>query len=317
MNPLKSWRFKGLIQKVLSTTPGGIHANDLLQKHLGGLKRFDQNISAKVRDWVGIIALARGASTRSLPESTVLEIGSGWYPTLPICFSLCGVKKITTVDLNQHMNAQLTFKALQSLSNHIEDISSAAGVPMAIVQSRYDEFSSTRTLNELLEVARIEYLAPADAARLPSVPNSSLDIVYSNSVLEHVPRDVIPSIMTETRRTLKDDGLMIHAVACNDHYAHFDRSISFVNYLSYDKDQWQFWNNSLQFQNRMRAPEFLEMADRCGFRVLHEARAIRPGTREALATMRVSREFAHFSVEDLAATTVDFVARKKITAPSQ
>ena len=117
-------------------------------------------------------------------------------------------------------------------------------------------------------------------------------------------------MMQEASRVLKNDGLMVHAVACNDHYAHFDRSISFVNFLAFNEEQWKLWNNPIQFQNRMRAPEFLDIARGCGFRIVHEARAVRPGTREALRTMRIAREFEHFSTEDLAATTVDFVARK-------
>jgi len=77
MNPLKRWRVKGLIQKTLSMAPGGVHANDFLQKRLGGLKRFDENIAAKVGDWIGIVELLRKASPRDLRGSTVLEIGSG------------------------------------------------------------------------------------------------------------------------------------------------------------------------------------------------------------------------------------------------
>ena len=183
-------------------------------------------------------------------------------------------------------------------------------MPIALVQDRYNTLASCGTLDALLSAAHIEYLAPADATRLVSIPHSTFDLVYSNSVLEHVPRDVIISMMQEASRVLKNDGLMVHAVACNDHYAHFDRSISFVNFLAFNEEQWKLWNNPIQFQNRMRAPEFLDIARGCGFRIVHEARAVRPGTREALRTMRIAREFEHFSTEDLAATTVDFVARK-------
>jgi hypothetical protein len=41
-----------------------------------------------------------------------------------------------------------------------------------------------------------------------------------------------------------------------------------------------------------------------------KARDIRPGIREALAEMRVAPMFRHYSPDDVASTTVDFVAGK-------
>jgi hypothetical protein len=43
----------------------------------------------------------------------------------------------------------------------------------------------------------------------------------------------IPPIMREAHRVLKDGGLCVHAVACNDHYAFFHESISFVNFVQF------------------------------------------------------------------------------------
>jgi hypothetical protein len=49
--------------------------------------------------------------------------------------------------------------------------------------------------------------------------------MFSNSVMEHVPRDAI--------RT----GISIHSVNCGDHYAYFDRSITAINYLRFSDRQ--------------------------------------------------------------------------------
>jgi ubiquinone/menaquinone biosynthesis C-methylase UbiE len=190
-------------------------------------------------------------------------------------------------------------------------IAEKSNQPASRVRDIYQELSRETSLEGLLSAARISYRAPQDAASLKDIPDESLDMVFSNSVLEHIPGQVIGQIVRESWRVLKRDGLTVHAVACNDHYAHFDRSISFINFLKYPAGRWQFWNNPLNYQNRLRAPDFIRLVDSNGFEILHEARVVRPGTREALSKMVVAPEFRSYRAEDLIATTVGFVARKQ------
>jgi SAM-dependent methyltransferase len=244
-----------------------------------------------------------------------LEVGTGWYPTLPMAFALVGAGRIYTVDINRHLKGDWTFRMLRALERHLPKIAKAGKLPLEEVQATYERFCQTTTGPELLAAAAIEYHAPEDAANLVMLADGSVDLEYSNSVMEHVPGHVIADIMRESCRVLKNDGLALHAIACNDHYAHFDKSISFVNYLQFSERQWRFWNNSLQYQNRLRAPDFLKLARENGLEILYEARHVRPGTREALATMKLAPEYAFHSREDVEATSIDFVARKT-RAPS-
>ena len=182
--------------------------------------------------------------------------------------------------------------------------------PAGAVREMFNRLIKTDRLDQLLVAADVRYHAPQDAAKLDWIPDGSVDMVYSNSVFEHILPAKIVGLMREAWRVLKPDGLMVHAVACNDHYAHFDKNISFVNYLQYSERQWRFWNSRLHYQNRLRASDFIKCAQDSGFRILHQARAIRPGTREALSRMRIAPQFHRYDPDDLAATTVDFVAAK-------
>jgi SAM-dependent methyltransferase len=309
---IRQWRVKGLIQQFLSLMPAGERINDRLQSTVGDLRNFEGNIGLKVSDWTGIMAYLREVRRNNLEGQTVLEIGTGWYPTLPVCFALAGARCIYTVDLTPHLNAQQTLRMLNALEPQLGRIAEFSGRQPAAVEQTYEQLRKAGNLKRLLEVANIRYHAPQDAANLDWMPAGSVDIVYSNSVFEHVVPSVIPVIMREAWRVLQNNGLMVHAVACNDHYAHFDKRISFINYLQYSDRQWRLWNNRLNYQNRLRAPEFIKFAKDCGFRILHEARAIRPGTREALSKIRLAPEFTGYSPDDLAATTVDFVAAKTV-----
>ncbi len=136
-----------------------------------------------------------------------------------------------------------------------------------------------------------------------------MDVVFSNSVLEHVPTDAILRIMRETRRILRKGGLAIHSANCGDHYAYFDRSITPANYLTYPERQWSKWNNRLLYQNRLRPSDFIDLAEQSGLRiVLHKSKP-NPQVLSVLPTLAIAPEFLRYPPEQLASTSIDFVAQ--------
>ncbi len=303
------WRLKGAIQKALSLLPGGTALNSQLQLRLGDLRNFDKNVDVKVAgDWTTLMGYLRRAEV-PVAGLDILEIGSGWHPALPLCFSLAGVRSCATYDIVRHMSPELTFRTLARLEAHLGAIAAAAGLNRARVDWAYAELKQARTLEKLLELARIRYVAPGDASQT-GLPEASIDMVYSNSVLEHVHPSILPKLMVESMRILRPGGVAAHCVACNDHYAHFDRNISFVNFLRYGAGEWKLWNNDLNYQNRLRQSDFLRAASSAGLELVQTNTTIRRGVKEALASMRVAPEFGHYSQEDLATTSVDFIGRK-------
>jgi hypothetical protein len=305
----RHWRIKGVVQKALSFLPGGVRLNTALQRMVGELRAPEANFDAKLGDWQGLMALLAAAGRRSVDGAVMVEVGTGWYPTNPLLFALAGAREVHTYDIVRHLDEGLTRRLLAHLDARAARIAATAGVPVDAVEARIARWRAARGLDALLAEAGIRYHAPGDA-RATGLPDGAVDIVFSNSVLEHVDPALLPSLMAESRRLVGARGLAVHAVACNDHYAHFDRAISFVNYLRYDDAVWARWNNPLNYQNRLRAPDFIAAARAAGLEVVHEERAVRPGTREALAAMPVAARFAHYTPDDLAATTVNFAARR-------
>jgi SAM-dependent methyltransferase len=302
------WQLKGLVQKSLSFAPGGRCLNDCLQRRFGELRHFERHIAGKVEDWKLSLRYLKDVEF-DVRGKTVVEIGSGWQPSHPICFYLSGVKRVKTYDTVRHLDADLTFRMLAALEVHLDSIAEACGDPVEKVRQRHRELLRARDVHELLSRAQVDYNAPADA-RASRLAPGSVDLVYSNSVMEHVPKSKIRELMGESKRILRPGGLALHNVACNDHYSNVDRRISAVNYLRYSESQWAKWNNSLLYQNRLRAPEFAELAAAGGLEVIYAQTAVRSGTREALAAFKVAPEFRRFSPEELVITTVDFIAKK-------
>jgi SAM-dependent methyltransferase len=155
----------------------------------------------------------------------------------------------------------------------------------------------------------IDYRAPADATRTGFDPGS-IDLVFSNSVLEHVYPDVLPAMFDEAMRILRPGGAAMHSVNCGDHYAYFDRKISQLHYLQFSESEWRLWNNEFQYQNRLRAKEFLAFALRAGFSIALDASEVRPSRLADLDKIEVAPEFAGYTREELALTNIDFVAKK-------
>ena len=301
------WKLKGFVQKTLALIPGGEHLNDQLQL-AGGLRNFAENIAAKVADWKQTCQYLSDVQFQ-ISGATVVEVGTGWYPVLPICFSFAGARGIKTYDIHRHINAKWTARALTCLDEHVDAIASFCDGGAEEVRKRHQQLLHASDIDEILRLAQIEYFAPGDA-RHTGLPSNSVDLVYSNSVFEHVPRQAILEILRESQRILKPGGLALHNIGCNDHYAFFDPSISFVNFLRFSETEWRLWNNPIQYQNRLRAPQFLDLAAEAGLKVIYKRTHVRPGSREALAQFTVAPEFQQFSPEDLATTTLDFISQK-------
>jgi SAM-dependent methyltransferase len=304
-----NWRIKGLVQKSLSIIPGGTVINDALQVSLGGLRDFASNVDDKVvNDWAVLVSHTREIG-HSVAGQEYVEVGTGWFPTLPVCYSLAGVRSCKTFDIVRHLDEKLTFRMLGCLHKHLELISDASGRSMADVVSDHEKLLQCRSVPQLLDAARIEYIAPGDAAH-SGLPDCSVDVMYSNSVLEHVPEEMISKIMAESRRILRPGGLSIHSANCGDHYAYFDSNISFINYLQYSEQNWKLWNNSLLYQNRLRPQDFAEIVEQAGLKVILYKYKPKPQLLQRLTNMAIAPEFQKYPPEQLASTSVDIVGQR-------
>lgn len=307
-----NWRVKGVIQKALSIAPGGVAVNDWLQKTVGANRDFPGTLASKVDDWAIFLSHTDKMNV-GVQGLRLMEVGTGWFPTLPVCFYLAGVDSIVTYDLNRHLNQEISFRMLRGLEPFLGRIAEASHAPAAEVERRYGQLRTATGLEQLLKSARIDYRSPADASR-SGLPGNSMDIVFSNSVFEHVPPEPIQKILIESYRVIKPGGLSIHSANCGDHYAYFDKSITAINYLTYTNRQWKFWDNDLLYQNRLRPSDFVDMARRAKLEIPLVFHKARPELLDALSRLTMAPEFQQYPPEQLCATSVDFVGRKPADA---
>jgi SAM-dependent methyltransferase len=307
------WRIKGAIQKVLGYVPGGSRIHYHLQRRVGGLTDFARECDLKLEDWRLMMGHLK-ASNIELAGATLLEIGTGWYPTFPLCLYLAGAKRVLTFDLNRHLAPDLVIALADRLANHVPLIARESGrdpAEVAAEQARVaTAIKSGASVSEATRGA-IEYHAPADAADT-KLPERSIDVVFSNSVLEHVPGPVIAEMMREAMRILVPRGIVFHSVNCGDHYAYTDRAIHQLHYLKYSDAEWEKWNNEFLYQNRLRAEDFTAMARDAGFAIEIDTSRPHPDRLKQLDAITVHPSFlARYSRDQLAITSIDFVGRKR------
>jgi hypothetical protein len=311
------WRIKGVLQGLLSKLPAGEVLNDGLQLLAGGRADQGRHIDMKFEgDWLVLMRVLRELKF-DLHGQTVMEVGTGWLPVLPLCFALGGAKRVHTFDLNRHLKRSAVPGVLKRLGSHLGALAQASGQSEADVRERHALLSSAGEGRDagmrILELAGIDYRAPADATRT-GLADQSVSLVYSNSVLEHVGTSVLGPMMSETKRLLTPHGLALHSVNCGDHYAYFDRSITPLNYLRFTDSQWQRWNNKMLYQNRLRPSDFTAAATSQGLSVVHQIQTER---RELLARIppdQIAPEFRHYDAQDLCSTSVTFAARPQAAA---
>jgi SAM-dependent methyltransferase len=306
------WRLKAYVQKALSHVPAGERLHHLLQQLAGGLRAFGRECDRKVEDW-SLMTKQLQAAGVEIQDSCFLEIGTGWYPTLPLCLYLGGASRVHTLDISRKLDRRLTRAMAQRLSLHLRTISGTTGISFQALERDHEALLlALESHFDLGRVTRgvVAYLAPSDAGRT-SLAESSVDVVFSNSVLEHMPPDVIRACFIEARRLLRAGGVMFHAVNCGDHYAYSDSRIGQLHYLRYSDHQWRRWNNRFLYQNRLRAVDFTRLAREVGFAIESDTSRATAQRLAELAATPVDASFSSYSAAELAVTSIDFVARKE------
>ena len=312
------WRIKGILQKVLGATPGGETLHYQLQRRFGGLRDPRREIGLKIDDWEAMVRQLRDAGL-DIRGARLLEIGSGWYPTLPLACHLVGAAKVHTCDLNRLLKPDLMRLCIAELERHLPRMAAACDAPLAQVEARYDSLRAAAATSDdpaTITEGTIDYRAPADVADDAGLQDGSVDAVFSNSVLEHVPPEAIARIHQASQRVLRPGGWVFHSVNCGDHYAYVDPSIHQLHYLRFGEREWAFWNNRFLYQNRLRAHEFVDGAREAGFDIVLDTSHARPQRLAQLQAMTVAAEFAHIPPERLCVTTVDFIGRKPAASPA-
>ncbi|MBP7065459.1 class I SAM-dependent methyltransferase [Ferrovibrio sp.] len=250
---------------------------------------------AIVRDYLDMAARLAGKSVADLEPH--LDIGSGWLLSLPLAFRQAGIKQQVATDI--HAGAQL------------QDVAASAAIFDKVGPACLGQPKPGQDLTAWLSDLGIRYMAPAYAPF--DLPAASFGMVTSTQVLMHPAQDVVQLIYAEAARLLRPGGLFIATTKLYDVYRYADPSLTRFNFLRFSHATWERWfQNRFTPYNRMRPSDHRRLIEALPFEILlWEVQGGGPAELAELARIKPHAEFASYPPEELAATGLKVVLRRR------
>jgi SAM-dependent methyltransferase len=310
------WTTKAFIQRILSHSQFGEPLYYLGQRYVGGFRHF--TIEDKL--WQGMRLLECVAANGVTIEGIrTVEIGTGWSPIIPLLFSLNGQRECHTYDTARLLKNSLVIKAVkefrssgQSVLIGREDATRCERFEMR-KQMLQKQINAKSSASEILESCGIYYHAPSNAAST-GLADGSVDLLYSNAVLEHVPESEIHRLFAEAHRILHPGGYMVHLIDLNDHFSYSDPEISTINFLQFSEESFARYNSQFTYQNRLRAPAWHRIFLDHGFEITSWQARVDEKVLQRLPLINLHKSFKQFSAEELCTSLICVLARRPMGA---
>lgn len=101
---------------------------------------------------------------------------------------------------------------------------------------------------------------------------SKFDLILSNAVLEHIPKNLIKKSIKNMCLYLKKGGIMIHEIDLRDHI----NVLNPFNFYKYADGEWEkLTKNSIFYTNRLRATDYIKLFNINNLKILYKKENIR------------------------------------------
>lgn len=233
--------------------------------------------------------LQRAGFAEGTAPATVLELGPGDSLASAVILHALGARRIFLLDAGRF--ARRDFAPYAAVIAFLRDL----GHPM-------DHLLGVASLDDLLKAVGAVYLHQG-LSSWPDVPDHSVDLVWSQAVLEHIRRAEFGPLAAQMHRVLKPDGVASHRVDLKDHLG------GALNNLRFSQRVWEgrFMAQSGFYTNRLRFAAMDEHFRRAGFTPDY----LSVDRWEALPTARarLAPEFRDLSEQELLVSGFDVLLR--------
>ena len=158
-----------------------------------------------------------------LSGKTVLDIGTGWQPTIPLILFLAGCDDTILIDQERVLDHQLLVRTAANLRGHAKSIAKRLGLGERDVVQRL-RVSADTTHFGVLRQFHMQYLAPYDLLKT-TFADKSIDVITSRAPLAHFSARYVDALLPAMSKLLRPDGLLC---------MHFDQKdrLEYLNLLN-------------------------------------------------------------------------------------
>lgn len=247
------------------------------------------------------------AAGLELRGSQVLEIGTGWFPIIPLMLRIAGAEHVYMTDLHKLLDAQTVVDAALFVERKRSYMSGDLGVDPEDFETVLAALDANLPLEPMLAALGLTYMSPFAASRqMPRV-----DAVVSQTVFEHIPPDMLQELLFDIDRGLRPGGLMSHGIDNTDHRSNHDRSLARFDFLKYSDRSWRLLCLDPQdYTNRLRHADYVEILRRIGHEIVSEKTFTDRDGLAALKAAPANERFASRTPEELAIAWTHLVSRK-------
>jgi len=291
------WILKAVVQKTISFLPASQRINYFFQKHITkGVSLSDDWFEDKLIHCNSHFAAVKKYGNQA-SGIKVFELGTGWFPVVPLGLYLCGADEVMTYDLNSLLrdgNVKATVEKFKTYHKN--------GKLRQIFNGMDEERLNTllaceeKTTKKILEKFKIKAIV-GDASKT-QLPSHSFDLIISNNVFEHIYPEILKNILTEFKRIAKPKGVMSHFIDMSDHFAHLDKKITIYNFLKFSENKWKWIDNSIQPMNRMRIYDYRKTYSDLNIAIAEEKN--REGNLAELKRINLAEKFSGQPLEQTA-----------------
>lgn len=164
------------------------------------------------------------------------------------------------------------------------------------------DIMSCKNINAILLACRSQYMTKG-LASLRSLPDNSIDYIFSQAVLEHVRKHEFLATLQEFRRLLKPGGVCSHQIDLRDHLG------GALNNMRFPSKTWEsnFFASSGFYTNRICFTHMMELFAQADFQV--SVSGVKRWPNLPTPRNKLAPEFRSLSDEDLAISQFNVVLR--------